>query len=274
MKDGFMELHGTRGFVGAIALALLTSLTAAQPPKREGLPYPTRVRPVAQQPQKKYVELPDISTFTTAKSDRFIVDMNHVTGGHPFKGLNANRPHSGAHVYLGNPTNSWPRGGTAPANYPPIYAAADGIVTNVTPTFRLTTGADRYGVAIAFARDAAGSVYRLYYAIEPFVREPSKDFYQPFIVVSQGQKVKKGDVIAYMYTPPGQINTHICFRIQPINGGHMAPVIFTREVTEAFHAKWREVRFRNDGDDPMPPCMGYELTADENPFGTGAAEAL
>jgi hypothetical protein len=201
------------------------------------------------------------------------VDLDHVTGGHPYKGRNANQPHSGAHVYLGNPTNVWPKGGTGPANYPPIYAATDGVVTNVTPTFRLTSGADRYGVAVAFARDAKGSVYRLHYAIEPFVPEPAKDFYKQFILVSEGQEVKKGDVIAYLYAPPGQVHTHICLRIQPIRGEHMAPAIFTRDIVEPFHATWKD-HFRNDGDDPMPPCMGYKVTAGENPFGTGPAQAL
>ena len=41
---------------------------------------------------ERFAKLPDISTFTTAKSDRFIVDMDDVTGGHPFKGLNATGP--------------------------------------------------------------------------------------------------------------------------------------------------------------------------------------
>jgi hypothetical protein len=53
----------------------------------------------------------------------------------------------------------------------------------------------------------------------------------------------------------------------------MAPAIFTRDIVEPFHATWKD-HFRNDGDDPMPPCMGYKVTAGENPFGTGPALAL
>ena len=32
-------------------------------------------------------ELPELSTFETNKTDQFVVDLEHVVGGHPYKGL-------------------------------------------------------------------------------------------------------------------------------------------------------------------------------------------
>jgi len=235
---------------------------------------------------ERYAKLPDISTFATAKSDRFIVDMDDICDGHPYKGRNANQPHTGGHVYFDNTGDRWPKEGAAPQDYPPIYAATDGIVARLDYRLRQRTGNHRYGVDVVFARDDEGATYKLCYSIEPMAPEPTADFYRQFIVVAQGQEVKKGDVIAYQYAPPSrEVQTHIHFNImrtsrsdrtlQAAPGGtFQAATIFSREVVDAFHAKWNEPRWRTDAGDPMPPCMGYKLAPDENPFGTGPMEAL
>ena len=102
------------------------------------------------------------------------------------------------------------------------------------------------------------------------IPEPSKDFYGKFIKIEQGQKVHKGDIIAYMYTPPG-VEGHIHFHIQRSNqNGLMAPAIFTQEIVDQFQSRWKE--FGIDNGTAMPSCMGYMLGANENPFGTGAAD--
>jgi hypothetical protein len=54
--------------------------------------------------------------------------------------------------------------------------------------------------------------------------------------------------------------------------GFLAPAVFTPEVVRRFHAKWSG--FGRDDGQPMPPCMGYRLGAEENPFGTGVREQL
>ena len=102
---------------------------------------------------------------------------------------------------------------------------------------------------------------------------PSEGFYRQFITVTQGQKVRKGDVVAHMYCPPGVKDVHIHFHLM-VDGkkGFLAPAIFSPDVVRQFHAKWGG--FGRDGETPMPPCMGYRLGAEENPFGTGAAELL
>ncbi|MDQ1327080.1 MAG: hypothetical protein QG641_360, partial [Candidatus Poribacteria bacterium] len=219
-----------------------------------------------------YQDLPDISTFIYQKSDRFIVDMDDITSGHPFKGIRSHQPHTGAHINFNNKYNRFPKEGSKPEKYPPIYAPVDGIATGIDKSFGQNTGNDRYGVAIAFAKDIKGSIYLFCYGIEPMIPEPSEDFYSKFIMVEQWQRVHKGDIIAYMYTPPG-VEGHIHFHIQRSNqNDFMAPAIFTQEVADQFHSKWKE--FGIDNGTAMPSCMGYMLGANENPFGTGAVDKL
>ena len=216
--------------------------------------------------------LPELAQFRTNRSDRFLVDIQYVSAGHPFKGRRALQPHQGAHIHWDNSTNAWPKGGGAVSNYPAIYAVADGYVDRIDYSFKVGAN-DRYGVSIAFAKDK-GTVYSFCAGIEPMIPEPAPNFYRRFILVSQGQQVKKGDILAYMYLPPGaRGGSHIHFHIQAHNGGaFLAPAIFTDEIVAGFRAHWNG--FGRDGATLMPACMGYLLDADENPFGTAAIDVL
>lgn len=220
----------------------------------------------------EFASLPDISVFQIHPSDRFLVDLDEFTSGHPFKGVDSAQPHAGAHINFDNSANRWPKGGKEPASYPAIYAVADGIVSRVDSRFGLPGGNDRYGVDLTFAVDPKGNKCRLRYSIEPMIPEPSEGFYRRFIMVNEGQKVRKGDVLAYMYCPPGG-GSHIHFHLM-VDGkrNFLAPALFTSEVVRQFHAKWGG--FGRDGDTPIPPCLGYLISAEENPFGTGAKERL
>jgi hypothetical protein len=75
----------------------------------------------------------DLDSFRLNPSDRFVVDPAHVRSGHPYLGkripTSITNPHAGAHLYYDNAT--WPRGGTAPENYPAIYAVADAKILSV-----------------------------------------------------------------------------------------------------------------------------------------------
>jgi hypothetical protein len=217
--------------------------------------------------------LPDISVFQTHPSDRFLVDLDDFTSGHPFKGVNSLQPHAGAHINFDNSSNRWPKVGKEPASYPAICAVTDGIISRVDYRFGLPGGNDRYGVDLTFAVDAKGNKFHLCYSIEPMIPEPSEGFYRKFITVSEGQKVRKGEALAYMYCPPGVKDTHIHFHLT-VDGkkNFLAPAIFTPEVVRQFHAKWSG--FGRDGETPMPPCTGYRISAEENPFGTWAKERL
>ena len=84
----------------------------------------------------------------------------------------------------------------------------------------------------------------------------------------QALGLKKGDIIARMYIPPTKSiaeKTHIHFNlIREGGGGFISPSIFTQAIVREFHRRWN--LFPNDPDSPIPPCMGYKLQADENPF--------
>jgi len=219
-------------------------------------------------------KLPDISVFLTNPSDRFLVDIKEVTRGHPFLGVNSPHPHAGGHVHFDNTKNRWPKGKDEPASYPAIYAVADGFVSRIDTHFA-NGGNDRYGLDLTFAKDQAGSACRFCYSVEPMCPEPSEGFYKKFLLVKEGQRVRKGDVIAYLYTPPSSGDgCHIHFHLM-IDGkkGFFAPAIFAPEIVKAFHEKCNGFREQNGGT-AIPPCMGYRIGAEENPFGSGAKEEL
>jgi hypothetical protein len=88
-------------------------------------------------------QLPDISTFLTQPSDRFLVDVEEISRGDPFLGLNSAHPHSGAHVHFDNTKNRWPKGKDESVNYPAIYAVADGVVSRVDTRFGLPGANER-----------------------------------------------------------------------------------------------------------------------------------
>jgi hypothetical protein len=226
------------------------------------------------QESKAKADLPDISAFLTKPSDRFLVDIKEVTRGHPFLGVNSPLPHAGGHVHFDNTGNRWPKGKDEPASYPAIYAVADGVVSRIDTHFPNKGGNDRYGLDLTIAKDQKGSACRFCYSIEPMIPEPSEGFYKKFILVRKGQQVRKGDLIAYLYTPPRIDACHIHFHMM-IDGrkGFVAPAIFDQKIVRDFHDKCDGFRWSNGGT-AIPPCMGYRIGAEENPFGTGAKDQL
>jgi hypothetical protein len=220
-------------------------------------------------------DLPEISTFLSKPSDRFLVDIEDVSRGHPFLGVNSPHPHAGGHVHFDNSGKRWPKGEDEPANYPAIYAVADGIVGRVDTRFGLPGGNDRYGIDLVIAKDKSGAKCRFCYSIEPMCPEPSDGFYKRFLFVKEGQTVRKGDVIAYLYTPFSSRDAcHIHFHMM-IDGrkGFLAPAIFTPEIARAFHEQCQGFKDSNGGK-AIPPSMGYRIGAEENPFGTGGKDEL
>lgn len=263
------------GISKRIAKHLLTA-PASPPPKRA-------VSISGKQRAQALANLPDIVSFATNKSDRFIVDLDVIRTGHPYRGENAERPHTGGHVYFKLPNEPIPV--SQVEQFPAIYAVADGVISRIDFYFRLREMFEpaldrrvanrRYGIGLTFA-GANGNAVDFHYSIEPFVDPGDDTFYEPFILVKRGDRVKKGDVIARMYLPANQElaqKSHIHFNL---NGGKdrrfMAPVIFTDEIARRFHSTWRMVGRNNDAH--IPPCLGYELAPHENPFGTGAKKKL
>ena len=79
-------------------------------------------------------DLPEIASFERQQSDHFIVDLDNVRTGHPYTGKDADRPHTGGHIYFELPDNLPPEDVT---EYPAIYAAADGVISRIDYSFRL-----------------------------------------------------------------------------------------------------------------------------------------
>ena len=221
------------------------------------------------------VSLPSIKDFHKRPSDRFLVDLEVVRRGHPYKGRRAERPHTGGHVYF----NVQDISGSAKTiqKFPEIYAVADGIITRIDYSFRLREMFEpalgkqvanrRYGIGLTFAREGNTGV-TFHYSIEPFIDPRTNNFYDQFILVKLGQQIKKGQVIAKMYIPENRKlaeKTHIHFNlIREGGGGFISPSIFDEKIVREFHRRWN--LFPNDPDAPIPPCMGYMLETDENPF--------
>ena len=227
--------------------------------------------------------LPSIKDFHKRPSDRFLVDLEVVRRGHPYKGRRAERPHTGGHVYFDVQDIS---GSTKTIQKSPaIYAVADGIITRIDYSFRLREMFEpalgkqvanrRYGIGLTFAREGNTGV-TFHYSIEPFIDPETTNFYDQFILVKLGQQVKKGQVIARMYIPENQKlaeKTHIHFNlIREGGGGFISPSIFDQKIVQEFHRRWN--LFPNDPDAPIPSCMGYMLEADENPFERKVVDSL
>ena len=227
--------------------------------------------------------LPSIKDFHKRPSDRFLVDLEVVRRGHPYKGRRAERPHTGGHVYFDVQDIS---GSTKTIQKSPaIYAVADGIITRIDYSFRLremfepalgkNVANSRYGIGLTFAREGNTGV-TFHYSIEPFIDPETTNFYDQFILVKLGQQVKKGQVIARMYIPENQKlaeKTHIHFNlIREGGGGFISPSIFDQKIVREFYRRWN--LFPNDPDAPIPSCMGYMLEADENPFERKVVDGL
>lgn len=258
MEPAILREYARRGFTPANLIVPKAKRDAD--PCRGYNAHPERDYVLASEPSSM---LPDLRTFRTHPSDHFLVDLADISAGHPYRGRRAAASHTGAHVHWDNRDGRFPRGGSEPSDYPPVYAVADGYVSRVTPSLRVGEN-DRYGVNIAIARDG-DTIWSFEYSIEPMVPEPSPGFYLSYLRVGEGDVVRKGDILGYMYLPQGVSGCHIHFELITNQKPRMAvPAIFAPEVVDAFHARW--AGGGNDGGQAIPPCMGWMLTAEENPF--------
>lgn len=201
----------------------------------------------------------NITTFQTTPSDQFLVDLTLVDRATSFVGSNNASPHNGAHVHYVN-GGLYPSGSN-PTVYPAIYAVADGTISDVE-SYRQVGDNYKYDILLQFAT-SNGNVVDFEYSIEPFINPNNSSAYESYILVSAGQVVSKGDVIAYMFIPEETDGTHIHFNLTS-GGSHQSPAIFTSEIKAAFVAKIQ------DGS----TCMSIDLIASENPFGTGETSCL
>jgi len=219
--------------------------------------------------------LPDIRTFVDNPSEQMPVDLLLVRSGHPFKGKNAKTPHPGAHIAFGPAYENWPQGGEAPSNYPPILAVADGVVSKVIDTAADGPN-DYYAVHLTIAASGTAPI-DFEYRLEPMTKEPSSGFYASFITVKVGDRVKRGDVIGYVYLPDGVDGSLLHFNlVNTATGEPMAPAIFSGPTVAAFYGTWKEQGFDSTEGftDPIPICIGWKIDASENPYENRAEECL
>ena len=264
-----------------IVMFILSGATSAQQAFRNG----NRSAAISTRERDHVLStLPDIRKFLSSPSDQFLVDLDQVSSGHPYKGKNARHPHTGGHVYFRLLEN--PIGETEMNRFPAIYAVADGVISRVDYSFRLReikvsdprrkVANTRYGIGLLIAA-SGGHPVEMHYSIEPFVDPGDAEFYDRFLLVRVGQRVKKGEVIARMFLPRDPEiarNSHIHFNML---GGKkrtfLSPSIFNKRIVNGFHKTWVNRRGTDDGV-LIPPCMGYKLAPEENPFGSGEKAAL
>lgn len=233
---------------------------------------PARAAQDAVHPGKdRPVSLPSIKMFAKKKSNVLPVDISRSVGTAPFLGARAASPHQGIHVYWSNQDGQWPTAPGQPSDYPAVYAVSDGIVGNVE-TLRQMGSHQAYGLVLQIAEDGR-SPSSVVYSLEPFVNEPSPGYYRQFIKVRNGQRVKKGQLLGYMYVPAtSDGSTHMHFHLST-GSVIKSPSIFSSEVVQQLAAKFGD-RGGTENGLVLPACIGYKISAAENPFGAGAADCL
>jgi len=242
--------------------------------------------------------LPDISLFKpgqSLRSNQFLVEptiplgastLNEAFGGNPFRGKYAGNSHDGAHLHFINCTRDgsnspiltdptiptsyqtvfWPTG-SQPNAYPAIKAVADGYISRPIDNYYQVGDNYRYGFSLAFA-NRGGQELNFEYSIEPMTNPLDSTFYDPFILVAEGDVVTKGDTLGYMYLPEGDTGAHIHFHISINNasGPFMCPAIFKKRTVNKFYSIWDRWNEDNYGGFISHSCMGYMISDCQNPF--------
>ncbi len=113
----------------------------------------------------------------------------------------------------------------------PIYAALDGVVSQVDDCSTAGTN-DKFDITLAVGRVGAVAIY-LDYSLEPFGGRTCSTGGAGFssqILVTQGQQVKKGDVIARMVAVGSAAHVHFNLKV---DGATLCPEIFPSSVISA-----------------------------------------
>ena len=250
---------------------------------------------------KSEKSLPNITYFAKNKSDRFLVDFEDIVAGHPYVGARSPRPHNDAQVYFSNTDPRWVNA-KKPSDYPPIYAVADGYINLPQLSFyNVVDHSDSdpawwhvaYGFTLKIAQDNNNYVEFIYqmepYMIPDIIGKP-KDFFKQFILVKNGQFVKKGDILGYMYVPSFNemvgskgASSHIAFSLIKQPRTVFVPAIFSEEVVKQFADIYRNPKegwdSKSFGFDwkrarGLPDGMGWMLSGEENPFGSNILDVL
>ena len=175
-------------------------------------------------------DLPDISAINASPSDTFLTSLAEfvpsglVEGIEPMPGSNAGSCyHPGAHVVYAV---------TSTRQVVNIYAPLDGVITNADKCFPVegSYSNQQYKIHMAYAqRD--GDVFELELGMEPMAGnlcDGDPDYFSPYIFVTYGEEVSKGQLIGRVVLEPGH-QAHIHFNSK-YRGVFMCPDIFNSTV--------------------------------------------
>ena len=133
----------------------------------------------------------------------------------------------------------------------------------------------------------------LIYSIEPYVNlaDKPRSYFDDFVLVEQGERVRKGDILAYMYIPSfdakvgPHASSHIHFLLSPWDRSrrNYVPALFSEDIVEQFGEiyrnpleGWESTSFGHDWARArgVPTGMGWMIDGDENPFGDDPLDVL
>ena len=97
--------------------------------------------------------------------------MSTVSETAPFLGAGAQNPHSGIHISWSNADGRW-SGLSKPADFPAIYAIADGVVGPIE-TLKLMGSHEAYSLILTIATTSTGDQVSASYSLEPFAMQPT-----------------------------------------------------------------------------------------------------
>ena len=247
--------------------------------------------------------LPDVKEFINNKSDRFIVDFDDIVAAHPYVGSRSPKPHNDLQVYFSNSDPRW-LNATKPSDYPPIYAVADGVIQMASGNFSLYNVVDHsnsdppwwhsaYLFKLQFAQNN-GNIVSFLYQMEGYVIKEDRNFFADYLLVKDGQTVKKGDILGYMYVPTFdemvgsmQGSSHIAFGIMekmgPQEEQEKVPSMFTNEIIDEFsnlarnpREGWESKSYGNDWSRGrgLPKLIGWMIGPEEHMFGGDYLDAV
>lgn len=206
------------------------------------------------------LDLPTIADFSATPADLFFVqdaDLAKISRATPYFGSGTSCAHQGAHVHF---TDS-----DAPYTVD-IVAPFAGVISDVTTCFDIGT-TDRYGVDLIFATSGDDNV-AMHFSIEPqdghhcSDADDDADFYSQYILVTEGEEVTKGQVLArFVKFANGSDGAHVHFDLNDDSGEKYCPNVFNQTITDAFQAVYGDSTC--DGA-ALPATFCYEPDASED----------
>ena len=207
--------------------------------------------------------LPLITSFFNSPSDQFLIsesDMAKLSRTLPFFGNSTECAHTGGHLHFTNDEAPYLVG---------LYAPADGIVSRIDKCFASDL-TDRFGLDLTIAKTQNNEAVSMHYSIEPIeigddnafpCSQGDDDFFSEYILVSLGQEVQKGDLLAYFpkFENQSDDGAHLHFNLR-IDNQH-CPNIFNSAIVSSFSQNFTQ---QSCGTNPIPETFCYQPDSGED----------